>query len=192
MVICGVMFSPKIFGELKAERVRDSKMIGPNRREFLDEFLKGKINRYEIVEFSPSEIDRLRSEGVNMNQIEVEGYARILNALKPSKAYLDSASANAEKFAEDIEGKLESDIEMVVEHKADEKYLPVSAASIIAKVTRDRRIEDLKKDYGEIGSGYPSDERTVRFLKRWIDENEEYPSFVRKSWKTAQRILSKK
>lgn len=192
MVICGVMFSPEIFGELRAERVRDSKTIGPNRREFLDKFLKGKIDRYEIVEYSPSEIDRLREEGVNLNQIEVEGFARVLNNLEPSKAYLDSASASAEKFAEDVEGQLETDVELVVEHKADERYLPVSSASIIAKVTRDQRIEDLKEDYGEIGSGYPSDDKTVYFLERWVENHDNYPSFVRKSWKTAQRILSEK
>ncbi len=58
---------------------------------------------------------------------------------------------------------MENKIEMIVEHKADEEYLPVSAASIIAKVRRDRRIEELKEKHGETGSGYPADERTIKF-----------------------------
>ena len=189
MVICGVEVSPKIFSELRAERVRDSKMIGPNRREFLDKFLKEKIEKYEIVEYSPFEIDQLRSEGVNMNQIEARGFAKVLNLLRPSKAYIDSASASTDKFESDVGNNLDCNVDMVVEHKADESYLPVSAASIIAKVRRDERIEDLKEEYGEIGSGYPSDDRTIRFLESWIGKNKDFPDFVRKSWKTAQRFL---
>ncbi len=191
MVICGVVVSPKVFSDLRAERVRDSKLIGPNRREFLDGFLKEKMKKYEIVEYSPFEIDRLRGGGTNINQIEAEGFAKVLNFLQPSKAYIDSASANTEKFASDIANKLECEVELIVEHKADENYLPVSAASIIAKVRRDQRIDELKEEYGEIGSGYPSDERTIRFLERWVDGNKKFPDFVRKSWKTAQRFLNK-
>ena len=42
----------------------------------------------------------------------------------------------------------------------------VSAASIVAKVVRDREITKLAKKYGEIGSGYPSDPVTIRWLYR--------------------------
>lgn len=116
------------------------------------------------------------------------GFVQILNRLKYSKAYLDSASANPEKFAEELEETVVDKAELIVETKADERYLPVSAASIIAKVRRDERIEELKKEYGEIGSGYPSDKRTINFLEKWLEEHENFPKFTRKSWKTAQRI----
>ena len=50
--------------------------------------------------------------------------------------------------------------ECVAEHKADENHPEVSAASIIAKVTRDRAVEQLSKDIGiDLGSGYPSTQK---------------------------------
>lgn len=190
MVICGITLDPESFEELRVERVRDSKKISPRRRESLAALLKDRAEDYEIVEFGPAEIDQLRAEGTNLNEIEALGFAKILNRLEPPKAYIDSASANTEVFADSISELLECDMELVVEHGADEKYLPVSAASIIAKVRRDSEIEELKKKYGETGSGYPADERTVRFLENWVRENGELPPFARNSWKTAERIKS--
>lgn len=190
MVICGITLDPDNFEELKAERVRDSKKIGPKRRESLAELLKDRAEDYEIVEYGPAEIDQLRAEGTNLNEIEALGFAKAINRLEPPKAYIDSASANAEVFADSISDLLDCDVELVVEHGADEKYLPVSAASIIAKVRRDAEIDKLKKKYGETGSGYPADERTIRFLEKWVREKKKLPPFARNSWKTAQRIKS--
>ena len=77
---------------------------------------------------------------------------------------------------------------MISEHKADAKYLVVAAASIIAKVERDKEISELCKNYGDLGSGYITDFKTVKFLKEWIKKFGSYPDFVRKSWKPAKKI----
>ncbi len=79
-------------------------------------------------------------------------------------------------------------VNIVSEHKADRNYVAVSAASIIAKVERDREISFLEEIYGDFGSGYPSDERTIDFLRHLVDASEEYPDFVRKSWKPARMV----
>ena len=73
---------------------------------------------------------------------------------------------------------------MIVEPKADLRYRVVGAASIVAKVNRDMAIEKL----GDVGSGYPSDPKTINFLKKLKNQDKKYPSFVRKSWKTLNRI----
>ena len=190
MVICGVVLNPKVFAKLKAERVRDSKKIGPHRRQVLAKIIKKEAKDFEIVEVEAEEIDQKRRNGTNLNEIEAQGFAKVLNNLKVKKVYIDSASADSDKFSQKIQKLLKNKKKLVVEHGADERYLPVSAASIIAKVRRDERIEELKDEYGETGSGYPSDDRTVDFLKRWTKKHDEYPWFVRKSWKTAQRIKS--
>jgi ribonuclease HII len=78
--------------------------------------------------------------------------------------------------------------QIVAENFADKNHLEVGAASIIAKVNRDKEIEKLHKKHGFFGSGYTSDDRTIRFLKNWIKMNKEFPSFVRKSWVTAMLI----
>lgn len=190
MVICGIVLDPEVFGCLRAERVRDSKEIGPNRREELFEILVEKSEEFEMVEIGSQEIDEQRNNGTNLTELEAIGFAEVLDRLELRKAYIDSASANSEKFREGIQENLDKDPDLVVEHKADENRLPVSAASILAKVRRDERIERLKEDYGEIGSGYPADDRTVDFLESWMENHTELPDITRKTWKTAQRIKS--
>ena len=84
------------------------------------------------------------------------------------------------------------DLTIKSEHKADSKYLIVSAASILAKVRRDEKIEELKKKAGiDFGSGYPSDERTIRFLREWYLSHKNFPDFTRKSWKTLEKFKQK-
>ncbi|MBU0761453.1 MAG: ribonuclease HII, partial [Candidatus Altiarchaeota archaeon] len=68
-------------------------------------------------------------------------------------------------------------------HKADDKYAEASAASILAKVERDRDIEKLKDIWGDFGSGYPSDPLTQDFIRK-LREKGAYPDFIRKSWST--------
>ena len=75
-------------------------------------------------------------------------------------------------------------------HPADSRFVVVSAASILAKVTRDRAIAKLRKDY-DLGSGYPSDSLTVKFVTKYYKKNHEMPNFVRKSWKPIQKIVAK-
>lgn len=189
MVICGIKISPRTYGELRAERVRDSKKIGVERRRELSSLLRKRAERIEFVEFKAAKIDRMRRNGTNINCIEAIGFAKILDKLEASKAYIDSASANSEKFTQDMIDYCNKDgTELVVEHEADQNYLPVSSASILAKVRRDKRIEELKDKYGDTGSGYPADDRTIKFLERWIEENEELPEITRKTWKTAKRL----
>jgi len=73
-------------------------------------------------------------------------------------------------------------------HHADSRFVIVSAASILAKVTRDRAIMKLRKDHN-LGSGYPSDSVTVKFVTNYYKINHVLPIFVRKSWKPVQKIV---
>ena len=82
-------------------------------------------------------------------------------------------------------------MEIVAEHGADDRYPVVSAASIVAKVVRDRIISRMEEVYGPIGSGYPHDEQTLKFVERWIKVFRRPPSFVRSSWATSGRIVER-
>lgn len=75
-------------------------------------------------------------------------------------------------------------------HHADRLNIAVSGASIIAKVIRDSEISKIRIKYGDVGSGYPSDKKTIKFVKEWYRQKNEIPHFVRKSWKPAQMIVS--
>ena len=78
---------------------------------------------------------------------------------------------------------------IVSEHKADSTYPIVSAASILAKVERDRIISSYHEIYGEFGSGYPTDSKTVNFVKELVRNNQELPPIIRKSWKSVRKIM---
>jgi ribonuclease HII len=73
-------------------------------------------------------------------------------------------------------------------HHADSRFVIVSAASIVAKVNRDKAIAKLRKVH-DLGSGYPSDKKTINFVSKYISDKKEIPSFVRKSWKPVQAML---
>ncbi|HZW55088.1 MAG TPA: ribonuclease HII [Nitrososphaerales archaeon] len=77
---------------------------------------------------------------------------------------------------------------IVSEHHADRNYAVVSAASIIAKVTRDAAVKRLQKEHGVFGSGYPSDPATIEFLKSFVDSSKSLPPFTRLSWATVIRL----
>ena len=81
---------------------------------------------------------------------------------------------------------------IICRHKADEIYPAVSAASIVAKVIRDREIEKLHEKYGDFGSGYPSDPRTINFVKNSIQNKIDIDKIVRHQWKTYKSMLNRK
>ena len=115
--------------------------------------------------------------------------AGVIEELKPDRAYVDASDVKPDRYGDQIKNMLSFNVELVSEHKADSKYLIVSAASILAKVKRDSYIKELQKEYGDFGTGYPHDQRTIKFLKKQIELRGSPPSFVRKSWRTVQRIM---
>jgi ribonuclease HII len=80
--------------------------------------------------------------------------------------------------------------ELRAEHRADETYLLVGAASIVAKVARDAHVAALAEQYGDVGSGYPSDPATRAFLADYVAEHGELPPCARKSWSTCDDVLA--
>jgi ribonuclease HII len=77
---------------------------------------------------------------------------------------------------------------VVAAHKADRDFPIVSAASIVAKVERDRAVEKLRRKLGDFGSGYPSDPRTRAYFMEALSRGEQLPQSARKSWKTWARF----
>jgi len=190
MVVCAAVADETVIPRLRELGVRDSKKVSPKRREKLFDEITSLLDDFVILELWPEEID---SRTGTLNEFEVENFIKALNSLKvkPDVVYIDAADVVEERFGEDIQRGLNFKADIVAEHGADDKFVPVSAASILAKVTRDRAIERLKSEYGDIGSGYPSDPRTRDFLERYYREHGEFPPIVRKSWKTLRKIEEK-
>jgi ribonuclease HII len=170
--------------------VKDSKVLSAKERERLYIILRKKC-RVATVKLDAQEIDIVRQD-MTLNEAVARAHAQVIDKLSPTLAYVDACDVNTFRYAEMVKNHLELPCEIVSEHHADEKFPVVSAASIIAKVTRDRVIATLAKKYGKIGSGYPSDPVTIRFLNSYIDEHRVPPPIARKSWKTVSAILAKK
>ncbi len=174
--------------------VRDSKRLSSKRREQLAKLIEN-ATEVQVVELTAKEIDE-RRKSQSMNEITVDLFARIIELLHPDRVYVDAADVNPERFASNLRKKCnirERDIEIISEFKADVNYPVVSAASIVAKVHRDRSIRELATEIGaEIGSGYPADPRTIQFLNRLLKEQKDnIPDCVRQSWKTFERLCYK-
>jgi len=191
LVICGVLIEEEDRKKLKKLGVKDSKLIAPKKRVVLEKEIKKIVKAYHLIEVEPLEIDKaLNSTDLNLNWLEALKAAEIIIKLKPDKVILDCPSNNITAFNNYVKNTLKNmgyskKTEIISEHKADEKYIEVGAASIIAKVRRDSIIEELKKKYGDFGSGYPSDPKTQRFL----DENwKKYPEIFRKTWESYKRM----
>jgi len=192
LVIAGVMFEEKDLLRLKDLGVKDSKLLSPQRREQLAEEIKKLALQIHVIKLAPVEIDKVVETGRKLhklNRLEAHTMAKVIAALKPNIVYVDASDVLAERFGEHIREKLPLKIKVVSEHKADKKYPVVSAASIIAKVERDRAVEELGKKYGDLGSGYITDPKTVEFLEKWVKKHRLFPDFVRKSWKPAKKLM---
>ncbi len=186
--------------------VRDSKLLTPQRREALYDSIYKAASEVIVDLIQPVEINKAMQSGISLNELEAVYFSRMLDKLsvKPSVLYLDSPDVIAEKFGvrvniystkptkvvgvKNAERKGIKYTKIVAEHKADARYPVVSAASIIAKVTRDREIAKLSGDLGvNIGSGYPSDSETVNAVKDNI-RNVEFKKHIREYWTTINTI----
>ncbi len=195
LVIAGVLMKQENVEKLVQLGVRDSKSLSPLRRETLAFQIEQVALKYEVMEVLPREIDKVVQTGRRLhrlNRLEAQTMAKIIGLLRPDVAYVDASDVLEERFKQHILELLPFKVEIVSKHKADEKYPVVSAASIVAKVERDRAIDELKERYGDFGCGYPSDPKTIDFLQRCLEELGEYPDCVRRSWGPAKRIRSEK
>jgi len=195
LVIAGVLMKEDDLPKLVQLGVRDSKCLSPRRRETLAVEIKRIIVECNVIKLLPRDIDLVVESGRKLhklNRLEAQAMAKIIELLKPDVAYVDASDVLEERFKHHILECLHFKAKIVSEHEADRKYPIVSAASIIAKVERDREIEELKKKYGDFGCGYPTDPKTIGFLQQSLEKFGEYPDCVRKSWKPAKRVKSEK
>jgi ribonuclease HII len=192
MVMCICCIEEKEEFQLKALGVKDSKLLTPDQREHLFLLIKS-MTTSKLVIIPPKEVDAaVETKGMNLNWLEAKTTAKLISSMRPDKVILDCPSNNIKAYSDYVRRELPEkfrDMNLIAEHKADVNYPIVSAASILAKVTRDREIEKIKKQYHvDFGSGYPSDPRTIAFVK----ENWQLYPFFRKSWGTYKAVASQK
>jgi ribonuclease HII len=190
LVIAGVLVREENLEALIQLGVKDSKLLTAKKRETLVPEIIRLAEKFLVLKVSPQEIDRAvkcQRKLFKLNRLEAQTMARIVSELKPNVAYVDSADVVEKRFGLHILEACTFKTEIISEHKADQTYPIVSAASIIAKVERDSVVAQLRIEYGDFGTGYLTDPKTSVFLTQWLKKNKEYPDMVRKSWKPAKR-----
>ena len=132
MVVAAVgVQSADIFSDLG---LKDSKQLTPKERERLFVLIKKRCWVTTVV-IPAEEIDAIRRE-MTMNACVARAHAQVIRKLAPDTAYVDACDVNPLRYAETVRSHLALACEIVSEHHADITYPVVSAASIVAKVTR--------------------------------------------------------
>ena len=194
MVVAGILIDEKEIWRLEDLGVKDSKKLTPEKRFKLSDEIKEIAESVKLVIVDAETVDKStkRRGAMGLNKLEAEIFSRIINDLKPDIAYIDLPSRNRGSFESLIRSMLKVRCQLILEHKADEKYPVVSAASILAKTKRDELVDELKSIFGDFGSGYPSDPKTRKFLRRLALKGEIDGKIIRLSWKTLDKVLQRR
>lgn len=147
--LCGPVVAAAVILPLgeEIEGLNDSKKLSEKKREALFEVIKESAVAYAIAEASPAEIDE-----INILNASMLAMRRAVEALQ-IKADFALIDGNCSRGFE---------IPTMTVVKGDAKSSSIAAASILAKVTRDRGCAELDKLYPEYNiakhKGYPTKE----------------------------------
>jgi ribonuclease HII len=189
LVIAGISIKQDRIMDLHHVGVRDSKMLTAKARTSLFAIVSEMVDSLCIYKIDCSVIDEnVFSKG--LNKLEAETMAYVIENLKADMVYVDSCDTDPGRYKHYIESRLiTSKSKLYSMHHADSLNIVVSAASIIAKFVRDGEIQEIRKTHCNIGSGYPSDVKTMRFIRNWVSEYKCAPRFARKSWRPLREML---
>lgn len=188
LVVAGVSVRESKIAKLKQMGVRDSKKLTPRARERLYGEIVSLADHHHIHTIKSTEVDSHVLER-GLNRLEAKAMAHVIGRIKVDEVYVDCCDTNPERYRERIACHLKSAPTIHSLHHADRINIVVSAASILAKVERDFAIQKLRKKHRNIGSGYPSDEKTMLFIRNWVERKKCAPVFARKSWKPMRLLL---
>ena len=188
LVVAGISVRETKIAQLTEIGVRDSKALTPKARAWLFGEIMKVADSVCIRKVNPVEVDDSVSLR-GLNRLEAKVMASVINNIGADEVYVDCCDVNPERYRDYIGQHLSCSPKVHSMHHADAINVVVSAASIVAKITRDHEVEQIRKKFRAIGSGYPSDDRTMRFIRRWVKKNGSAPEFARKSWKPLRLLL---
>lgn len=170
--------------------VDDSKRLSADRRETLAATMADDDRIAAAV--AVVGVDEIDDPATDMNGLTVAAQVRALSKLAQSgdTAVVDAGDTSEERFGRRVADGL-SDVTVRAAHGADETHPVVAAASVVAKVERDRRVAEIDARHDRpVGSGYPSDQTTRSFLADYVDREGTLPPSARETWQTATDVLT--
>ncbi|WP_338741289.1 ribonuclease HII [Haloplanus salilacus] len=177
-------------GDTLPAGVDDSKRLTPERRREL----AARLRDDPAVDIGVATVEpaRIDDPETDMNGLTVAAQAEAIRnvAADDDAVTVDAGDVDADRFGRRVREGVDATVSVRAEHRADERHAHVAAASVIAKVERDARVAAIADAYGEVGSGYPSDERTRAFLADYVRDHGELPACARTSWATCEDVLA--
>lgn len=167
----------------------DSKAMRPALRQTVRQRLDG-LGRGLVRAITAKRID-----GDNLNRLEEAAFVDLILQTSPDQVYLDAPTHPRGIPA--LQARLEAALHAagqpvpgwVIEPKADSTWPVVGAASIYAKTDRDAAMAALADDHGvPLGSGYPSDPVSRRWIAGYLSRGEPLPACVRTRWGTIDKL----
>ncbi|MGA8276126.1 MAG: ribonuclease HII [Thermoplasmata archaeon] len=172
---------------IRAAGARDSKELRPAAREEVYARL-GRLGDLASVALTPRVVDRAVRNG-GLNDLEAEAFGTVIRRLGAEEARVDACDTNEARFGRRVSARAGGGVRIISRHHADRDDPLVGAASIVAKVRRDRALARLRAAVGDgIGSGYPSDMQTVEFVRAHLQQAAVAPPWLRFSWATMTRV----
>ena len=196
----GPVLGPMVAAAVRADPdslpadVDDSKRVAPARREEMAAELRADPGVSVGVGVVP--VDRIDDSATDMNSLTVAAQATAAAAVADpgDPLVVDAGDVDAARFGRRVRAAVAdagAETDVTAEHRADESYPVVSAASVVAKVERDARVAAIADEYGaDVGSGYPSDPTTRAFLREYVRETGDLPACARRSWSTCDDLLA--
>lgn len=196
--VAGVVATQKIIKDWSALGVDDSKKLTRKKREKLARIIEQTALAYSVKEVTPAMID---DKSMNLNAWEMAIVLSIMHDLQLQAsidyAHVDNWEVSPILFWQRLKAIAGQNtapligkqicyehitrMQIIPEHRADEQYVVVGAASILAKNYSDLQYDQYRKQYGNFGSGNPGDPATRHFV--WQHRHNP-PPIIRKSWNT--------
>ena len=170
-VVCACVVLPNDYNN---EEINDSKKLTEKKREKLYDIIMKDALAVGVSIISAKEIDEINILEASRKGM-IEGYKEANKKIKIDVLLTDAMKIDT----------LSIPVEKII--KGDAKSISIAAASIIAKVTRDRILYELDKKYPEYGfkdhKGYPT--------KKHLEAIEKYGIFdeYRKTYGPVKKII---
>lgn len=172
-VVCACVVLPNDYNN---DEINDSKKLTEKKREKLYDIIMNDALSVGVSIISAKEIDRINILEASRKGM-IESYKEANKKIKIDVLLTDAMKIDT----------LSIPVEKII--KGDAKSISIAAASIIAKVTRDRILYELDKKYPEYGfsshKGYPT--------KKHLEAIEKYGIFdeYRKTYGPVKKIIEK-
>lgn len=172
---------------LRAAGIDDSKRLSPKRRAALRTTI-ASLGTTWVREIAPCDIDT-----GNLNALEEAVIVALVAEARPDHVIVDALGHPRTLPA--LEERLRAQVATHglsptwhIAPKADRDHPVCGGASIVAKTHRDAALDTLREAWGALGSGYPSDPVTRRWLTAHRATGADWPDFVRTRWGTIRDI----